>query len=370
MLACRWPGGQPGGVLTSHRARVISVSVGLSLLAALAFAVSAMMQQRAARTAAAGATGGGWLPILGLLRRLLRDPAWLAGWGLNVVGFLLHAVALHVGSLAVVQAVLVTQLLIALGLSNVVFRHRPSVTDWFATASVCAGVVLLIELRGGVAQTIPGRGAVGATLAVSVTAVAVMVLLARSVGARRQLRAALIAVGAGTCFTTTAVLVVVVASDLSRVGVVGLVDWPPIALAGSAVLGSLLVQDSFAAGSLPTSLTTMTVTDPVLSCVAAVALFDAVGIGGPVPAAGLLLAGVLTTIGAALIANSPTLHRHPQPAPSGADERAVRRGPDPGGEDRLDRAQRDVAQPALREIVGMQRDPDETTVRPPRLPLG
>src|SRR6185436_10493 len=89
----------------------------LALLAAVLFAVSTVLQQGAARSSArrrGPRTRADWLPVLGLLGRLLRDPGWLAGWLLNVAGFVAHALALHRGSIAPVQAILVVQLTVAL----------------------------------------------------------------------------------------------------------------------------------------------------------------------------------------------------------------------------------------------------------------
>src|SRR5947207_6220091 len=71
-----------------HAVRTVIVSVALSLLAASMFAISAALQQRAARAAAREATGTapgrGWLPVLGVLHRLFRDRRWLAGWIANL----------------------------------------------------------------------------------------------------------------------------------------------------------------------------------------------------------------------------------------------------------------------------------------------
>src|SRR6185503_15997502 len=72
-------------------------------------------QQSAARSAAlAAANSSGLLRIFGLLRGLTRNKRWLAGWATNVTGFGFHATALHLGSITVVQAIMVMQLLFAL----------------------------------------------------------------------------------------------------------------------------------------------------------------------------------------------------------------------------------------------------------------
>jgi hypothetical protein len=133
----------------------------LALVAAFLFAVSVTLQQAAARAAAVQAGTAaptppgqrrGWLPVLGLLTRLVRNPYWLAGWVLNVLGFVAHAAALHLGSITAVQAILVFQLMFALMLAAVLYRRRPLPRDWAGTTAVCLGVGLLVTLRGSIAQ--------------------------------------------------------------------------------------------------------------------------------------------------------------------------------------------------------------------------
>jgi drug/metabolite transporter (DMT)-like permease len=285
-----------------------SASLLLALLAAVLFAVSVNLQQHAARTSALDrvpAKERPWLPVLGLLRRLIRDRAWLAGWVLNVLGFAAHAVALHLGAIAAVQAILVVQLLFAMMLNAARRGIRPTGLDWLATVAVCVGVVMLVLQRGPVGQVVPSRSAVAVFLVVVVSLLGVLLAVARAPGRAGQARAALVAVGAGLCFCVTAVMVVVVTHDLTQ----DLrLDWPVLVLIASAVTGSLLVQDSFASGSLPTALTAMTITDPVASAVAGALLFDAAPPSGAQLLFGLPVAVLLIATGVVLLANSSTLH--------------------------------------------------------------
>jgi hypothetical protein len=280
-------------------------TVALSLLAALLFAVSAALQQRAARGAARARTGNaagrGFLPVLDVLSRLMRDRRWLAGWLANLTGFGLHATALHVGSLTVVQALLVTQLLFALALTG----RRPTGRDWLGTFAICAGLAVLVTVHGTAPRSPAHRVAVAVLLVGAL--IAGLVVAARFVGRRPQVRSALVATAAGVCFCLTAVFVVLVTDDLSRGGVAAvLFDWAAPGLAVSTSLGGLLVQDAFAAGSLPTALTAMTIADPLASTIVGTFVFHA----GASSGSGVVYAvvGVLLISGVALIANSPTLH--------------------------------------------------------------
>ena len=287
-----------------------AVGVTLAILAALLFAVSAALQQSTARTAAlARPTTERLLPAIGLLATLIRSPRWLIGLAATVVGFGLHACALHFGSIQVVQAVLVVQLLFALPLSALRRRQRPLRRDWLGTVLVCTGLVTVVS-------QCPPRGAVrsdqlGVAVAVAVGAVALLVVAARRMGERAQARSALIGIAAGFCFCTTAVLVVSATAELPQL------SWALPGIAVSTVLGGVLAQEAFASGSLPTALTSMTTTDPILSYVAGSTLFVVVAHPDPVV---LIGAAVLVIAGVAMLANSPTLHdEDPQVLPQPTD---------------------------------------------------
>ncbi|WP_312884457.1 DMT family transporter [Nocardia barduliensis] len=272
-------------------------TITLALLSALLFAVSAALQQGAARQAAAGTGQGRFLLIAAIARRLLTDRRWLAGQGANVAGFVVHAFALRFGAIAVVQALLVVQLLFALPFAALRRRRALLARDWAGTTAVCAGLILLV------AQGIPAHSAVrGELLPVAGTgvAVAIVVLFGVSRLARStQLRSALVAVAAGCCFAATAVLVVVATSALPEP------SWALLGIPVSTVLGGILTQEAYARGSLPTALTAMTITDPVLSYLAGATLFTATI--HPRPPL-LACAAIAVIVGVALLANSPTLH--------------------------------------------------------------
>ena len=85
----------------------------LALAAAFLFALSAFLQQRAARmiigadTASLRDASG----VKRLLGRLVRNRSWLTGWLTNLGGVGTQAAALKVGSVAAVQPMMAAQLL-------------------------------------------------------------------------------------------------------------------------------------------------------------------------------------------------------------------------------------------------------------------
>ena len=294
----------------------MALSVALALLAAALFAMSAAVQQYAARSIALAGRFG----TVSLLVRLVGNPWWLAGWVANVVGFGLHAVALHHGSIAVVQAVLVVQLLFALPLAAVPTRRWPLRRDWLGMAAVCTGLISLLVIRGGIPQTTARRADVPEVAAVAAGLVILLVLLSRLLRRHAQTRTAVVAVASGICISMTAVFLVFVTDDLAKRGLfAALHGLPVLGLAASTVLGLVLIQKSFASGSLATALTATTITDPLTSWISGGILFDVrPPLAGGTLVAGLL-AGGLVVAGVALLANSPTLHDERQLRAPAAD---------------------------------------------------
>src|SRR4051812_21570046 len=84
------------------------MAVFFSLVAAFGYAVASVLQQRAATAVPAE-----YSMRIGLLTRLIRRPLWLAGMAADLAAFGFEALALGLGTLAVVQPILVLGLPLA-----------------------------------------------------------------------------------------------------------------------------------------------------------------------------------------------------------------------------------------------------------------
>jgi drug/metabolite transporter (DMT)-like permease len=277
----------------------------------LAFAIANVLQQSTARSTALVQAPPSrwrrWLPVLGFLGRIMRQPQWLLGWVFAAAGFCAQALALHLGALGVVEAVIASQLLFALLIKAVRHSLRPSRWDWLAATCVCGGVALLVLLRGGVHQKAPDRLSLAVFLGVVVLVIGAMVGIARRVRHHVQTRTAIVAVGSGLAAGATAAVAVLVTADLSHGFVHGL-GWPLGAMLGLSAISMVLAQDAFASGSLPTALTAQTIADPVISMVAGVIFFDSAPLTGAALWLGVPLSIVLIGAGVTLLANSPIMH--------------------------------------------------------------
>ena len=282
----------------------------LGLAAAFLFALSAFLQQRAARAAIGedvstlrDASG-----VVRLLGHLVRNRTWLVGWITNLSGVGTQAAALKVGSVAAVQPLMASQLLFVLSLASGEQRRWPSARDWMSALAVCAGLVLLLTAGASPLNGAPHRHRV---LIATVCMVGLIVILRQlSRHTFPWLAGPLVGVAAGLCHALNAVYLKLTVEDLYHGGAaVMLSDWPVYALAVTAVSGMLLVQIALASGPLPPAVAAMSVTNPVASFVLGILAFDAPAPRGLGVLSAIAVSGVLITVGIVGLANASSTRR-------------------------------------------------------------
>jgi drug/metabolite transporter (DMT)-like permease len=285
------------------------LSVGCALLAAFLFATAVVFQQE---QAVAQSAGSDMRPssMLGVVAGVIRRPLWLLATLVDFLGFLLQAVALHLGQLTVVQPLLSTVLLFALLLGSLRSGVRLRATDWLGALLLCAGV------GGFLASSSPAQGDVSAepgrlpllVIAAGGLCIAVLLFAPRR---RGGLRAVLLSLAAGVSFALVAALVKEVTGELTQHGTVHvLTHWPVYTLAVIAIGGLTVEQAAFASGPLVPSLITLDLSDPLTSICIGVLVYDETLSGGGA-AAGAVIAGIVAITGMILIARSPVT-RHVQ----------------------------------------------------------
>jgi drug/metabolite transporter (DMT)-like permease len=269
----------------------------LGLSAAVLLSVAAALQQHAAHRAA-GTDTGGPLPLLRVAHRLVRSPIWVSGQVTSALGAGVQAVALHLGSVGLVQPLLATQLLFALPLGARRSRRWPRARDWLAAGAIVGALALFLTVRGAVpAHGHSDRHRLLAALAATIVLAGLTVTIATTKLGRRGY-ATLLAVGGALCSALSAVLLKVTAESAAERGAAATVtDWPAYALLVS-ILGALVLgQQAFASGSLAAAVTAGSITNPVASYLLGMLAFHAApprragalaALGG---AAALLLAG-------------------------------------------------------------------------------
>ncbi|MFD5815380.1 hypothetical protein [Streptomyces sp. NPDC127038] len=166
-----------------------------ALGASVCFGTATVLQAMAARAAGEGGTGDGPGGAAALLLRALRQWRYLAGLGLDGVGFVLQIVALRSLPIYVVGAALAASLAVTAVVASRLLRTRLSRVEWSAVAVVCAGLAML-----GLASGTEGdrTGSLALKYAMLGTSVAVLVL--GLVGGRLPDRGRALALGLGAGF--------------------------------------------------------------------------------------------------------------------------------------------------------------------------
>ncbi|WP_159797262.1 hypothetical protein [Puerhibacterium puerhi] len=303
-------------------------AIALAVVGAVCFAGAAVLQHHAVTAPGPSVVpldGGGRAgtpagrPRMGLRRlvQVVRHPRWLLGLGLAGAGTLVHAGALLLAPLRVVQPVGVLAVPAAVLLASLRTRRRPGTGVVVGVLLSVLGVVGFVAASAGSTTSTPPPGA--STL-VAGLAVGVVVAALAAVGVTRSGWAACLclATGAAAAFGLVSALVRAVSQAVAS-GDVPLTAPPVLAAAAGVVValaaGGWLVQHAYTAGAPELVVACLTVVDPLVAVLLGAVLL---GEGAATPAA---LWAVLGLAAASAAAGVVTLARH---HPDAAAARAAR----------------------------------------------
>jgi hypothetical protein len=245
---------------------VDGLAAALALLAAVLFAVASAVQQESAADVPQAQSRGGRL-----LLALARSPRWWAGTLCDTAGFAAQAAALGLGSLLLVQPLLVTTLLVALPLGARWGGRRLRRSDrvWSALLVLALAAFAVVgEPTAGVDRAgwrpwLPALVLLGLLLGGCLAGAAVR---------RGTARAVLLAVAAGVAYGVGAALTKGVVSLLDDGLLALLTSWETWLLAVAMGGGTLLQQSAYQAGALEASLPAVTVGEPVIAVALGIAV--------------------------------------------------------------------------------------------------
>jgi drug/metabolite transporter (DMT)-like permease len=240
----------------------------VALGAALLFAIGSVAQQRAASQIPRDEASG-----LQLMLKLVRRPLWWAGFLGDAGGYALQAVALGLGSLLVVQPLLVAALIFALPIGAWWSKRRLTRTDWIwagALTLALAAFMIVGEPTQGVDHAPAGdwllvAGVLGALAVLSALGAAFT---------KGALRASMLAVATGVCFGLAAALTKSVVDQFTVSLLEPFTSFELYALIVTGALGVYFQQEAFQAGSLEASLPAMTVLEPIVAAGVGIAILQ------------------------------------------------------------------------------------------------
>lgn len=204
---------------------------------------------------------------------LARQPLWLVAIAANIVGFGLQVVALSFGSLAIVQPLLVFDLVFAVVIARQLRQrsHTPGPGGRGGDLVLFGGAAAVsVGVAGFLAIGQPSGGVTHASLsALPPLAIALVVILGGCliVASKKQnLRPLALALGCGLCYGVAAFTIKLVTAEVGHGPAVLFGDWPIYILLITGPLGFLLNQNAFQEGTfLAPVQAIITAADPVVS---------------------------------------------------------------------------------------------------------
>lgn len=317
----------------------MTTAIGCALLAAVLFGTSAAVEQRQA--AAAPDSAAGRLRLLGLL---IRQPLWLTGVAVQIGGFVMHAVALRFGSLAIVQMVTAAELIVSVALIRVRSGRPLPPNVWIAGTAVLAGIMGFLASTSighrppappgdsGMALAAAVTGA--ASIAVAVVGLASAGLASAGLASARKRRALLLAVAAGLADTCLAVITAALARVTGH-GIAAIAgSWSLYALIAGGLGSLLLTQTAYQAACPMITLPVIAAVNPMASVTVGVVFLGEASRLGLVRA---IAAGIVALVtGAAIVClarSAPAVRPEPPRSAAGRfhSAEAVLTSPADGG---------------------------------------
>ena len=313
-------GGTARGVRDSSSSFMFIFTLTLAVFAAFGNATASVLQRKAARREPDARTFS-----IRLMWDLVRQPVWVGGIAAVTTGFILQAIALGLGSLSVVQPMLVLELPFTLMLASLVFRARLHAREWTAAVGMSAGLaIFLIALRpsGGDPRHVTlVTWVLGLGFSLTIAGIFVWI------GARHRhaARAAYLSIATGIGFGATAALVNGVAAAFAG-GINGVFTaWQTYAVIVLGPASTFMLQNTLQSGRLVAAQPGLTLVNPIVAVIWGVTIFSEEIRVGPW-LAGTFGGAALIVACTILLSRSPLLHGQ-----GGSSEQNASRNRDPDG---------------------------------------
>ncbi|WP_420040935.1 DMT family transporter [Gordonia sp. MP11Mi] len=235
-----------------------------AIAAALLIAVGTVLRQRS--SAASGAITAGW---------------WI-GAAIALSGFLLQASALGLGSILLVQPLVVLAVLFVLPMEAWADHRRPHRSEWAWGGVLVACVVAFLLIAKPVStDRRPDVVVMGITVGAVVAGLIALVVVAER-NNNRHYKALLYGLASGALFGVSSLLIKAIAIRVVNDPLTVFVRFEVYLLVPVVVLAVVAQQRSFGSGDLQTSFPAMNVMEPTVAMVLGVALLgESLKVGVP-----------------------------------------------------------------------------------------
>ncbi len=272
------------------------LAVIVMLLSAACYGLSFVLQHKGTQQALAKGSGG--------YANLIKTPAWAIGIVLFGGAFLLHLVALKFGSVAVVQPLIVTELIFIPPFSALITKAKISGKDWLAIIAVTVGLAGFLFI----AQPTEGLSTAPTSAWITIIviyAVAIGVLF--GVGSRVGLvgRAAMFGLGAGLANAFLAIAAKGAFGDTGGSPLTNPLVWITVVMCFVTVGTTAM---AFSKGPITISSPAMIAINPIVSTLTAMWLFHVSIRHTPIAIIGIIICMVIINIGIIVLSRSESGH--------------------------------------------------------------
>jgi drug/metabolite transporter (DMT)-like permease len=229
----------------------------LALGCSVCYGTATVLQAEATRSVDAGSSDSG--VDVGLLLRALRQWRYLAGLGLDGLGFLLQVAALRLVPIYVVAAAIAASLAVTAIVAAWLLSVRLSTVEWVAVGVVCASLAML-GLAAGPEGSERGPAGLGWALLVVVAVLLIAGAAAGRLGDRS--RALVLGLGAGGGFGVVEIAVRLI-DPIDPTKAAFYTNPAVYAVIAGGVTGFLLLTSALSRGSVTTAVAGMVVGETV-----------------------------------------------------------------------------------------------------------
>jgi drug/metabolite transporter (DMT)-like permease len=235
----------------------VLIGLLLALGCSVCYGTATVLQAQATRSVDAGSSDSG--VDVGLLLRALRQWRYLAGLGLDGLGFLLQVAALRLVPIYVVAAAIAASLAVTAIEAAWLLSVKLSTVEWVAVGVVCASLAML-GLAAGPEGSERGPAGLGWALLVVVAVLLIAGAAAGRLGDRS--RALVLGLGAGGGFGVVEIAVRLI-DPIDPTKAAFYTNPAVYAVIAGGVTGFLLLTSALSRGSVTTAVAGMVVGETV-----------------------------------------------------------------------------------------------------------